>query len=393
MKQNPQHELLLISVLGTTGLLLSSGLLASLESPRFALHWLLLSCSCWVLVIWQCRKRLSLNRRAMDTPLHASLGMANQITLVRGWLIAGTAGFIFNRITHSYIGFIPALLYTTAALSDALDGYLARRQQRITLLGTEMDTLVDALGLVIAPLVAVIHGKVQASYLLVSAAYYLFQWGLRRRRLQGKPIHPLPPSSIRRTMAGFQMGFVAAALYPPVQADMSRAYGMAFMLPLLAGFWLDWRSVSSDKGTVTGFVSSLSSRLASLDYSGVMVFVRAALITALLWALLGNKLQNFPHFLLPLFGQSALSDLPAPTLLQTLFFVLFWLCMLGIVLGTFGRSCAVLLMAILSWQFPFLELDLCAWVAIFGTVLTALFGSGRLSLHTGLFSPERYKGP
>ena len=114
----------------------------------------------------------------------------------------------------------------------------------MTLLGTQLDTSFDALGLLIAPLVAVGYGKLHPTYLLVSVAYYLFMWGLYWRRSHGLPVLPLRPSNMRRVLAGMQMGLCATALWPLINATLSQVVGVVFMLPLLAGFWRDWLDVS-----------------------------------------------------------------------------------------------------------------------------------------------------
>src|SRR5690606_21176327 len=111
-------------------------------------------------------------------------------------------------------------------------------------LGTELDTAYDALGLLIAPLLAVSYGKIHWSFLLVSAAYYIFQWGLYWRRTHNLPVYELLPSMLRRTLAGFQMGFVAVILLPCFQAPATHWIGVAFMIPMLLGFMVDWLVVS-----------------------------------------------------------------------------------------------------------------------------------------------------
>ena len=241
-----QRELQRLAVLGF-GLLLTLALfLGVIENSLFASRWLLLALPSWGFVIWQCRRRLHLNYGQLDNQWYSTLGPGNRITLLRGLLIAATAGFLVTtglEMTHLLL-YVPAVLYTAAALGDALDGYLARKHKQSTELGKELDTTLDALGLVIAPLLAVLYGKLYASYLLVSVAYYLFQWGLWWRRRHDKPVHPLPPSRIRRLLAGYQMGLVATVLWPPLPAGLTRPVGILFMLPMLAGFIRDWMAVS-----------------------------------------------------------------------------------------------------------------------------------------------------
>lgn len=214
------------------------------------LRWLFTSLGCWGFVLWQCQIRLSRNRSAEDAPRLTTLGTATRVTLLRGLLIAATAGFLTMPAGSAspQLLFVPAGLYSLAALGDALDGYLARRLRQTTLLGAELDTVLDALGLLIAPLLAILTGKLHVSYLLVSLAYYVFQWGIHWRRQHDRPVYPLPPSRLRRQLAGWQMVVVAAALWPPLPAALTQPLGVLFMTPLLIGFCRDWLAVSGRLG-------------------------------------------------------------------------------------------------------------------------------------------------
>ncbi|WP_051208392.1 CDP-alcohol phosphatidyltransferase family protein [Saccharospirillum impatiens] len=241
-----RRELTWIAVLGACVLLGFAVALFILERPVRALGWLLASMVCWGFVLWQCHRRLHLNRRSATGQAYPTLGAGNRITLLRGLLIAATAGFLtFSSAgIHPWLFYVPAALYTLAALGDGLDGYIARRQNQTTELGAELDTVLDAFGLVVAPLLAVLYGKLHVSYLLVSMAYYAFQWGIHWRRRHGRRVFPLPPSQWRRTLAGLQMVLVAIALWPPVPFGVSSLAGVVLMMPLLIGFIRDWLYVS-----------------------------------------------------------------------------------------------------------------------------------------------------
>lgn len=245
-----KRELMSVFVLGGSLLLVAASALWITQGGGHAVLWLAPAFVCWLLVVWQCHRRLHLNLRRQDGALFPSLGHGNRVTLLRGLLIAATAGFVVDAAlpTQPLLPFVPALLYTLAALGDALDGYLARRQRQTTILGQQLDMSLDALGLLVAPLLAVLYGYLHPSYLLVSMAYYLFQWGLYWRQKHGKPVYDLPPSRVRRYLAGAQMALVAVVLWPVVPTDLSRLAGVIFMVPLLAGFWRDWLHVSGRRG-------------------------------------------------------------------------------------------------------------------------------------------------
>lgn len=244
-----RHELQRIALIGSASLLSMAIVFFVLYGLTLALSWLVPALSSWAFVLWQCYKRLPLNRGSLDGPYYSRLGHGNRITLLRGLFISGTAGFLVTtHLTSQWVIYVPAILYSAAAIGDWFDGFMARRQQQTTQLGMELDTVLDAFGLVIAPLLAVLIGKLHVSYLLVSVAYYLFQWGLAWRRSHNLPTYALPQSRIRRFLAGTQMALVAIALWPPLPSDLTRLAGFLLMIPLLLGFIRDWLHVSGRIG-------------------------------------------------------------------------------------------------------------------------------------------------
>ena len=234
------RELQAISTLGNALLLIGFALLGLSHHWYQALLWLLPAGLLWRYVYHCASQQLHSNRTDTHSPLYSSLGWGNRATLVRGGLIALAGGFLLFDPTATSVPWLPAASYSLAALLDRCDGFLARRCRQTTLLGSELDIRFDALGLVVAPLLAIVHGRLHASYLLLSAAFYLYRWGLHRRQRLNLPLHPLPDNPLRRTLAGFQMGFVAVALWPWLSEEMTHPASIAFMLPVLFGFAADW---------------------------------------------------------------------------------------------------------------------------------------------------------
>ena len=99
-------------------------------------------------------------------------------------------------------------------------------------LGTELDTVYDAVGLLIAPVLAVTYGQLHWSYLLVSIAYYLFVIGIKLREFRGLRVIELPPNISRRAIAGFQMGFVAVVLLPCISSTYNANRGNGIHDPI-----------------------------------------------------------------------------------------------------------------------------------------------------------------
>jgi CDP-diacylglycerol--glycerol-3-phosphate 3-phosphatidyltransferase len=129
-------------------------------------------------------------------------------------------------------------------MADGLDGYLARLTHQATKLGETLDMEFDALGLLIATLLAVQYHQLPWWYLFLGLARYLFILGIWWRTRQGQPVYDLPPSAARRIIAGFQMGFTAAILWPIVWPPGTILAGVVFAIPFVASFTRDWLIVS-----------------------------------------------------------------------------------------------------------------------------------------------------
>lgn len=215
--------------------------------------------------------RLPANHRPGAKGPSPKLGAANLLTLLRGVLIAWTAGFlafgagwlstagwfpavgsvsVFGGMDPSplsfdgYLVWLPAVCYGVAALLDAGDGALARHRGRITALGAQLDTEYDALGVLVATIVGVFGGAIPAWYLSVGFARYAFVGGVRLRRLRGRPVYELPERTPARLLAGAQMVFLAAALSPILGTDAVAVGSVVVGVPFLLGFLRDWLHVS-----------------------------------------------------------------------------------------------------------------------------------------------------
>jgi phosphatidylglycerophosphate synthase len=173
----------------------------------------------------------------------ARLTNATGITLGRGFLVSLVAGFALGPVPTGRALWLPGLLYAVAAIGDGLDGALARRTENVTPLGAALDVTTDALGLLVAPLVAIRWARLPPWYLLLSAAYPVLRLGLRIRRLRRLPVFPerLRPDPRARLLAGVQMAVVAAALFPVLPRAVTWTAATLVMLPTLALFAGEWR--------------------------------------------------------------------------------------------------------------------------------------------------------
>ena len=82
------------------------------------------------------------------------MNLPNSLTILRIILIPIFVVVILVRIPYG--DYIAALIFSVAALTDSLDGYLARKRREVTTLGTILDPLADKL-LVTAALICLVE--------------------------------------------------------------------------------------------------------------------------------------------------------------------------------------------------------------------------------------------
>lgn len=178
-----------------------------------------------------------------------SLGAANMISLVRGWLIAAAGALAVTRTAFSVRGeapglaYIPGLLYTLALVLDLADGAVARRTGTVTPLGRELENEIDSLGVLVISAALVAAGRVPAIIGLAGIARYLFVLGIWFRRRRGLPVNPLVHSKSGRIIAGFMMIYLSVSLWPVLPQPVIDIAGVAILIPFAAGFVRDWLAV------------------------------------------------------------------------------------------------------------------------------------------------------
>ncbi len=177
------------------------------------------------------------NRRANEPDVLSRLGAPTRITMFRGLLVALTAG-------HLRIPEVAAPAYAVAAIFDGIDGRVARRFQRETLLGSRLDLEIDAVGIFVATLAGIALEKLPPWYLAIGLARYFFVVGIETRKRTRRPVRDLDPSRLRRLLAGSQMAFLAIALWPQVPEALSQAAAYPFGAMTLAMFLRDWMFAS-----------------------------------------------------------------------------------------------------------------------------------------------------
>jgi len=192
---------------------------------------------------------LPLNYHPRKKVLHSNLGYGTWMTITRAMLIAILAGYLFqpwppSRHFPDGLSWTPGALYLAASTLDYLDGWVARAAKHETRLGACLDINIDALGLLMASLLAVWYGQLPVAYLSVGAAYYLLIFGIWLRKKYSKPVFKVKPRRSARIIAGCQMGLVGIALLPVISPRITTVAAYIFMIPLLVGFAKDWTIVS-----------------------------------------------------------------------------------------------------------------------------------------------------
>lgn len=92
------------------------------------------------------------------------MNLANKITIFRIFLIPVFMIFLFLNVPYGE--YIAALIFVIAALTDTLDGHIARSRNQITKFGKFMDPLADKL-LVSAAFISLVEMDKLASWIVV----------------------------------------------------------------------------------------------------------------------------------------------------------------------------------------------------------------------------------
>lgn len=343
-----------------------------IKAARWVL-WASLAAATILALLWHI---LPLNRRKGETQLFANLGAGTQLSLVCGLLIAYLAGFLLSPMPAGWLAWAPALLYTVARLLDLLDGYLARRADHVTELGSILDIELDGLGLLVAVVLGVQWGRLPAWYLALAVSRQLFVAGMWLLKRRGKPVFDLPPSENRRIIAGFQTGFLTVMLWPVLPEQLTSFLAVLFAIPLIASFGRDWLVVS---GTVNPDSPAYLRTRAAVKrlVEGWLPLVARLAGTALTVVLLWRAAPSFATWDAPL-RSIGIMGLSAPIWTISALAVL---ALPFFALGIAGRMAAFFVMALafLDISAAGLEWSDNVWI-LSSAVLVAHFGSGFFSL-------------
>jgi CDP-diacylglycerol--glycerol-3-phosphate 3-phosphatidyltransferase len=301
-------------------------------------------------------RHLNENRGDARSPRRERFGPGNVVTLTRGLVLATAGGFLVAPAPEGLVRWLPPILYTAAIVADLFDGVLARRADFSTLLGARLDIELDGLGVLLAVLLAVHLGQLPIWFVPVGLARPLFAVGLWWRKHRGLATHELPPSRHRKLLAGIQMGFLSAALWPVLDRAALVVLGVCALLPFLVGFARDWLIVSGRLHRSDSRYLWFDRHADRLLTQGIPLVLRMLALAAVVWLWLRE----------PLAETSALT----------------WVSMLGltgILLGAIGRLSAIALILAVAIQAG-QDVDLFASSMLAGAAAILVFGTGPCSL-------------
>jgi CDP-diacylglycerol--glycerol-3-phosphate 3-phosphatidyltransferase len=353
-------------------------ILDRLGPPGLRLRWILQAAIIAAYILWLLRGGLELNYHPLEQVLLPNLGLGTWVTLLRGMLIATLAGFLFQPHSVSIDGnywlpWAPGVIYLSAAGLDYVDGLMARISNHETRLGELLDIKIDALGLLIAPLLAVCYRQLPVYYLCVGIAFYAFRFAVWLREKFDKPCFELRPRPDARMLAGFQMGFVGIVLLPLFTPPATTIAAIMFMTPFLAGFIRDWAAVYGYLKTGSLQRVCWKEALGRFPTGMLPIFLRLLIVFVLMvlfnntWTKAGLNLQAASNY----FTSSAGGTL------------LFWGLMLASLMLVFGilvRTAALFAGLALAWMMGQHETNWVQVVLFSSMIALSLTGSGPFSI-------------
>ncbi len=348
----------------------------------FANRWLLLSGLTLAFCLGLLWRFLPDNHRVGATAVLPTLGLGNRLTLLRGLGIGLLAGFLFSPWPDGGLAWLIAMLYTAVSIADYFDGYVARKTNHATVLGSRLDMEFDGLGVLVVSLLAIGYGQLPWWFLSIGLARYLFVWGLWWRERRDLPIHDIPPSAQRRILAGVQMGLLTVVLWPIVPAPMATIGGSIVALPTLIGFGRDYAIAAGwlDPADVT--YNRIRHFLAVVFMRWLPPFWRLLLPVCMLFILQAADVWWRPTAWQDLMLTWGLPGLPQTAVLTTSLSVIAVVCTLFVALGFVGRLTAVPLLFPIGFDISTRGLTAANGLALTAVMFVVLFGCGPWAIWT-----------
>lgn len=359
-----------------TGVLATLFLLLQSAWP-FSMRWLVLASatSAYCLsVLW---RRLPENHPPDTNLLLPTLGYGNGLTIFRALCLSLIAGFIFGSWPPGRLAWAIALTYTVAAIADFLDGYVARVTRHVTEMGASLDMEYDGLAMVVVTLLAVSFGQLPWWYLLLGFARYFFVAGLWLRERWDMPTCALQPSVHRRIFAGFQMGFMAAAIWPIVPVGMATIGGVVFGSLTAGGFLRDWLVVIGRIDPTSKRYQQRQQRVFVLVKWRLPVLCRIIIVAGMVAIFSQNVPWYRPETWVTLFANSGI---PAPEAWASFFVLISLLALLAVALGIAARLATLALVFPVGFTIWTLGVTLISGATLIALLLVMVLGPGYWAL-------------
>ena len=366
----------MLCVLLSASILVGAAILLShIWLANNVLRWTIITASVLLLMLGILWKNLQHNRDLETGKLRAHFGAGNWLSLARGMLIALLAGFLFSPLPVGVWAWLPAILYTLAAVSDYFDGFLARISHSVSELGEILDLEWDALGLLIAVSLSIGYGFLSVWFWLFGFARYLYIFTLWIHRKAGGKVLELPQSVARRPIAALTMGFMTVMLWPIISQPSTTLAAGIFAIPFTASFLRDWMVVTGRLDVNGANYKRLKSNLEPFLFDKIPVVLRILVLIAVLPELfrLGPSRQVLTQSFTLLNGE----------LLDGFLWILLgikWVSIIMISIGAAGRTAAFSLLIPLGLTIVGSQLTLSRAVGLAATLGIMIVGSGSWSL-------------
>jgi CDP-diacylglycerol---glycerol-3-phosphate 3-phosphatidyltransferase len=348
-------------------------LFTEIQGSAYALRWALLASAMLLIQLVSLWKILPLNHRQGETALLPRFGPGNLLTLARGTIIALLVGFLFIDQLPGMWAWLPVSLYFLSDLTDFFDGYLARVSGMVTRLGETLDMNSDALGVLVATLLAYQYGTVPWWYLPFGFARYIFLLGLFIHQRKELPLYPMKPSSTRRLFAGVQMGFITVMLMPVLGPPGTSFAATVFLLPFLTIFLIDYLDVTGQKEHYSFWAGWNMERIKSWSLDRAPLLLRGLCII-----IYGYQALVFSGVLT--------GGVSLPEGGRLVFLILSLLFMIAFGAGILGRVFAIAGLIAAGIQLQWLVFSFEYWLLVFALIYILLAGAGKFTL----FSPEEW---
>jgi CDP-diacylglycerol--glycerol-3-phosphate 3-phosphatidyltransferase len=161
------------------------------------------------------------------TRLRSSANHPNGLTVIRIATIPLII-LLFSFPSNRFLVLLAALAFSSAAITDYLDGFLARRQGKVTFLGKALDPVADKLLTSSAFIMLAAHGWVPAWMVCIIVGRELAITGLRSV-IAGKGVD-ISASRLGKLKTGFQIAAIIPLMihYPLFDLDC-QAIGMVLI--------------------------------------------------------------------------------------------------------------------------------------------------------------------